>query len=95
MFRCLHHTRLSSVSVRAAAGRAVRLVSIRSGAFTLARAGLLDGCRVTTHWLVCHLLAQMFPAVQYPPKFGRTSLALADAVRLRTTGTIPGSKPRE
>ncbi len=51
----------------AAAGRGVRLVSICTGAFTLAWAGLLDGRRVTTHWSVCHVLAQMFPAVRVDP----------------------------
>ena len=54
-------------ALRDAAGRGARLVSICTGAFTLAWAGLLDGRRVTTHWAVCHLLGQMFPAVRVDP----------------------------
>src|SRR6184192_1090687 len=51
-------------ALRDAAGRGVRLVSICTGAFTLAWAGLLDGRPVTTHWSVCHKLARLFPAVR-------------------------------
>lgn len=54
-------------ALRAAAGRGVRLVSICTGAFTLAWAGLLDGRRVTTHWSVCPVLARLFPAVRVDP----------------------------
>ncbi len=41
----------------------VRLVSICSGAFALARAGVLDGLTVTTHWSLCAQLAERFPGV--------------------------------
>jgi transcriptional regulator GlxA family with amidase domain len=54
-------------ALRDAAGRGARLVSICTGAFTLAWAGLLDGRRVTTHWKMCHDLARMFPAVGVDP----------------------------
>src|SRR5919198_289889 len=47
-----------------AAVRGSRLVSICTGAFTLAWAGLLDGRRATTHWAVCDTFAEMFPAVE-------------------------------
>lgn len=50
--------------VRSAASRVERLASVCSGAFVLARAGLLDGKRATTHWRGCAQLAQMFPKVQ-------------------------------
>jgi transcriptional regulator GlxA family with amidase domain len=43
--------------------RGVRMVSICSGAFALARAGVLDGLTVTTHWSLCADLAEQFPAV--------------------------------
>jgi transcriptional regulator GlxA family with amidase domain len=52
--------------VRALAGahrRGVRMVSICSGAFALARAGVLDGLTVTTHWSLCAELAGQFPAI--------------------------------
>jgi transcriptional regulator GlxA family with amidase domain len=46
-----------------AAGRSRRVTSVCSGAFLLAEAGLLDGRRATTHWSVCHTLAELYPAV--------------------------------
>lgn len=56
-------TRVARWLVRAA--RIVRrLGSVCSGAFVLARAGLLDGKRATTHWSACDRLAKMFPAVE-------------------------------
>ncbi len=59
-------TRLDDVTLgalRAAADRGCRLVSICSGAFALAQAGLLDGRTVTTHWSLADDLARQFPAV--------------------------------
>jgi len=41
-----------------------RVGSICTGAFLLARAGLLDGRRATTHWKYCDLLARRYPAVK-------------------------------
>jgi transcriptional regulator GlxA family with amidase domain len=40
-----------------------RYGSVCSGAFFLAKAGLLKGRRVTTHWAVADRLAQAFPSV--------------------------------
>jgi len=50
--------------IRAAAGRARRVTSVCTGAFLLARAGLLDGRRATTHWDSCARLARRYPAVR-------------------------------
>jgi transcriptional regulator GlxA family with amidase domain len=50
--------------IAARAARARRVGSICSGAFLLAAAGLLDGRRATTHWMVCDNLARRFPAVR-------------------------------
>jgi transcriptional regulator GlxA family with amidase domain len=49
--------------LRAAAKRGARMVSICSGAFALAQAGLLDGLTTTTHWSLASDLAAQFPAV--------------------------------
>ncbi|GAA0333429.1 GlxA family transcriptional regulator [Actinoallomurus spadix] len=49
------------------ARRARRVGSVCSGAFLLARAGLLDGRRATTHWSACRLLEERFPSVEVDP----------------------------
>ena len=54
-------------AVRAAYARGARVVSICSGTFILAAAGLLDGRRATTHWLAAGLLAHRYPAVRVDP----------------------------
>jgi transcriptional regulator GlxA family with amidase domain len=43
--------------------RAGRITSICSGALLLAAAGLLDGYEATSHWGVCELLSERFPAI--------------------------------
>jgi AraC family transcriptional activator FtrA len=47
--------------------RGVRLVSVCSGAFLLAQAGLLDGRSATTHWKYAADLARRFPAIDVDP----------------------------
>jgi transcriptional regulator GlxA family with amidase domain len=53
--------------VRERAARARRTVSICTGAFLLAEAGVLDGRRATSHWKYCARLAERFPAVHVEP----------------------------
>jgi transcriptional regulator GlxA family with amidase domain len=50
------------LTTTAAAAR--RVTSVCSGALLLARAGLLDGRKATTHWSVCDTLATRFPSVE-------------------------------
>ncbi len=49
------------------APRVRRLGSVCTGAFVLARAGLLDGHRVTTHWYYWKRLARTFPRLKVEP----------------------------
>ncbi|GAA1394945.1 hypothetical protein GCM10009613_43880 [Pseudonocardia kongjuensis] len=51
----------------ASIGPDTRIVSICTAAFALARAGLLDGRRATTHWLSAERLRSRFPQVQVEP----------------------------
>lgn len=60
-----------SVSVAKALNKAhdrgARLVSICTGAFTLAASGLLNGKRATTHWRCTDELAKLYPEVTVEP----------------------------
>ncbi|UNO39494.1 helix-turn-helix domain-containing protein [Streptomyces sp. MST-110588] len=54
-------------ALRSAHRRGARLVSLCSGAFTLAATGLLDGRTAATHWMYAALLAERYPAVSVDP----------------------------
>jgi len=54
-------------AIRLAARRGARVASICSGAFILARTGLLDGLRATTHWLGAAELARRHPEIDVHP----------------------------
>lgn len=45
-----------------------RVVSVCTGAFLAAQAGLLDGCPATTHWASASRLAAEFPAIAVDPE---------------------------
>lgn len=55
-------------AVRAARGRGTRIMSLCTGAFVLAAAGILDGHAATTHWSECADLARRYPRVRVDPR---------------------------
>jgi transcriptional regulator GlxA family with amidase domain len=53
--------------VASASRRAARTVSVCTGAYLLAQAGLLDGRRATTHWRYCGALGRRHPQIDIDP----------------------------
>lgn len=70
-------------AVRTAHRRGKRIVSICSGAYVLAAAGLLSGRRATTHWMNGGDFAHRFPEVEYDP----APLYIDDGDILTSAGT--------
>lgn len=54
-------------ALRLARSRGQRILSLCTGAFVLAAAGLLDGHAATTHWSECAELARRYPRVRVDP----------------------------
>jgi transcriptional regulator GlxA family with amidase domain len=54
--------------IQRAAKTSRRVVSVCTGAFLAAQAGLLDGCPATTHWAFAGQMAREFPAVRVDPE---------------------------
>lgn len=54
-------------ALRDAHHRGARLLSVCTGAFTLAATGLLDGKRATTHWMHAAALAYQYPEIEVDP----------------------------
>lgn len=54
-------------ALRRAHDRGARLLSICSGVFVLAAAGLLDGKRATTHWRYADRLRSRYPSIRVEP----------------------------
>ncbi|HEX4015758.1 MAG TPA: helix-turn-helix domain-containing protein [Frankiaceae bacterium] len=73
-------------SLRAAYRRGARIVSICTGAFALAEAGLLDGRPATTHWRDAADLARAYPAVDVQPDV----LYIDDGQVLTSAGVAAG-----
>lgn len=73
-------------ALRAAVDRGARVASLCTGAFVLARAGVLDGRRATTHWRHTARLAAEFPQVEVVPGV----LFVEDGPVLSSAGTAAG-----
>jgi transcriptional regulator GlxA family with amidase domain len=54
-------------AIRDALGRGARVLSVCSGAFALAAAGVLDGRRATTHWRYADAFAERYPQIDVDP----------------------------
>ena len=72
--------------LRRAHTRGARIMSVCTGAFTLAEAGLLDGRPATTHWTVADKLASRYPTVKVDPGV----LYIDDGDILTSAGTAAG-----
>src|SRR4051794_30102561 len=70
----------------AAHARGARIVSLCTGAFVLADAGLLDGRRATTHWMYAERLERRYPRA----RIDRDVLYVADGRVLTSAGTAAG-----
>jgi transcriptional regulator GlxA family with amidase domain len=53
--------------LKSVAGQVRRIGSVCTGAMLLARAGLLNGRKATTHWRWCELLARRYPSIDVDP----------------------------
>lgn len=73
-------------ALRAAVERGARVMSMCTGAFVLAAAGLLDGRRATTHWRHAAALAERYPRVSVDPNV----LYVDDGQVLTSAGTAAG-----
>jgi transcriptional regulator GlxA family with amidase domain len=54
-------------ALRRATTRGVRVASICTGAFVLARTGVLNGLKATTHWLAAKELSRRYPEIDVNP----------------------------
>ena len=62
--RALLHDEATLAWIREMAGRSRQVTSVCTGALLLAKAGLLQGRRATTHWAGLELLASIDPTIQ-------------------------------
>ncbi len=69
-----------------ASARGAWIISICSGAFTLAKAGVLTGRSATTHWMHAERLAREFPEISVDPDV----LFVEDGRIITSAGTASG-----
>ncbi len=75
-----------TAALRQAHRNGARIVSICSGAFALAGAGLLDGRRATTHWRYAEELSRRYPLIDVDPSV----LYIDDRDVLTSAGSAAG-----
>jgi transcriptional regulator GlxA family with amidase domain len=80
------HNEQLLVALRRAHARGARILSVCTGAFVLAAAGLLDDRRATTHWMHTEELARRYPKV----KLDAGVLYVDDGDILTSAGTAAG-----
>ena len=73
-------------ALKAASVRGARLLSICTGAFVLAQAGLLNGRRATTHWAHAQRLANTYPSISVDARV----LYIDDAGVMTSAGMAAG-----
>ncbi|MCA0295760.1 MAG: helix-turn-helix domain-containing protein [Actinobacteria bacterium] len=73
-------------ALRAAHARGATLLSLCTGSFVLAAAGLLDGRRCTTHWLYADQLQRRYPNLDVDPRV----LFVEDGPIVTSAGTAAG-----
>jgi AraC family transcriptional regulator, transcriptional activator FtrA len=73
-------------AIRAAHARGATIVSVCSGVFVLAAAGILDGRKVTTHWRHADELARRYPNLTVDPDV----LFVDDGDIVTSAGTAAG-----
>jgi transcriptional regulator GlxA family with amidase domain len=72
--------------IRAAEARGAWVLSVCSGAFALAQAGILDGRKATTHWMHTDRLAAEYPRTEVDPDV----LFVEDRRVVTSAGTAAG-----
>lgn len=72
--------------VRRAVARGAWVLSVCSGSFVLAEAGVLDGRRATTHWMYADTMARDYPRIEVDPDV----LYVQDGTIITSAGTAAG-----
>ncbi|MEZ3162178.1 helix-turn-helix domain-containing protein [Microbacterium sp. BWT-B31] len=72
--------------IRDAVARGAWVLSVCSGSFVLAAAGVLDGRKATTHWMYAQTMVAMYPQIEVDPDV----LYVQDGRIITSAGTAAG-----